>query len=103
MYCTYKKPGSASEMRCHLHVDQDRKTLHILDSNEEGTYTVTNGIDTFLDDIAKDAGIDNVKEWTVIAYCTDGIPFQWAHPGFRKPDDNLLYEPFLTRSKEYAI
>lgn len=98
-YKQYKKQWF--DMRCEVRYDDD--FVHILDTNELGTTSITNGIDLFISDIMKDIESSLFSNHTWICYCTDGVPFMYMNPGYKKVPEELLYFSFQQRSLEYVI
>ncbi|MGN1400951.1 MAG: hypothetical protein ACI4XL_05560 [Bacillus sp. (in: firmicutes)] len=89
------------DMRCEFHIDQEKKIVHILDTNEKGTTPLTEGIELFVDEMERDIRFP-LGEYEVICYSREGVPVIYKNPGFSQAVPEQLYKPFQESISETA-
>ncbi|MFE8701133.1 hypothetical protein ACFYKX_11060 [Cytobacillus sp. FJAT-54145] len=100
MYRRYKIPRTEIAVACVIHVDEPKKMIHVLDLNEEGTRSVTNGIDDLQPLIIREVHVaKRIEDYTWILYGTDGVASRFENGAFTPIEDAACYRPFLQVSR----
>ncbi|MBL4952099.1 hypothetical protein JK635_07730 [Neobacillus sp. YIM B02564] len=89
---------------CEVFVNQTDGTIHVLDSNQEETTSVTNGIDEIQALILDKHLVSGaIGDWIWVLYGTDGIATLFENGSFQMAPDSLLYKPFVEAANNYAF
>jgi hypothetical protein len=81
-------------MRVEFVIDYGNMLVHILDTNQDDTTSLTNGIHHFFGEIMQDIEAQRFDDFKWICYHTDGVVTEFWNPCFKPVKEELLYPPF---------
>ena len=94
---------SMADVHCLIYVDVKQGTIHVLDVNNEGTTSVTNGIEQIQEQIIKQHNLSgSVADWKWFLYGTDGVASVYEHGEFHVAPTDLLNEKYALMMEKIA-